>query len=77
MEPLNDGSKVNVAKGQKGFIGYVVAPLWEIWEHMVLAGKDVEVDMCEPMELMHANLKKWDLSLPKLWKVRGMSKRVG
>lgn len=58
VEPLNDGTKVNVAKGQKGFIGYVVAPLWEIWEDMVLAGKHEEVK-CEPIEMMHVNLNKW------------------
>ena len=58
VEPLNDGTKMNVAKGQKGFIGYVVAPLWEIWEDMVLAGKHAD-EKCEPIEMMHANLNKW------------------
>jgi hypothetical protein len=48
VEPLNDGSKPNVARGQKGFIGFVVSPLWGIWEDLTLAGKPEDAT-CEQM----------------------------
>lgn len=59
VEPLNDGSKTNVGRGQKGFISYVVAPLWEIWEDFINAGKP-EGTSCEPMDLLNTNLDKWE-----------------
>jgi hypothetical protein len=59
VEPLNDGSKSNVGKGQKGFIGYVVAPLWEIWSDLTLAGHPHDVE-CEPMKNLHDNMAKWE-----------------
>jgi hypothetical protein len=60
MEPLNDGSKVNVAKGQKGFISYVVAPLWAIWEDFHLAGFPEDRAKCIPVQNMEDNVAKWE-----------------
>jgi len=59
MEPLNDGSQSNVGRGQKGFIAYVVAPLWEIWDDFVTAGKP-EGTTCEPMDWLNKNLDQWE-----------------
>ena len=59
VEPLNDGSQTNVGRGQKGFIAYVVAPLWEIWEDFVTAGEP-EGTTCEPMEMLSQNLDQWE-----------------
>jgi hypothetical protein len=63
IEPLNDGTKANVGVGQKGFIQYVVAPLWAIWEELTQAGanrtQELAAGACEPISIMGANLQEW------------------